>query len=209
MSILTGTPMRETADPTVQSSTAAQLAALQHHKSEVQLHASDIRVQLEQLREQQALASPQDRLQFNGALATAQHEYTATMLDYDATIAKIGALEKADQGGAAATVQPPSDRLLDRSQLDKAGVGLFLLMIPIVFALARRIWVRGASTQPMYDLESSPRLQRLEEAVEAIAIEVERIGEAERFSAKLLSERRPAPDALPSARREPGTITPH
>jgi len=36
--------------------------------------------------------------------------------------------------------------------------------------------------------EISARLERIEQAVEAVAIEVERIAEAQRFSAKLMSE---------------------
>ena len=39
------------------------------------------------------------------------------------------------------------------------------------------------------------RFARLEDAVDSIAIEVERIAEAQRFSAKLMSE--PLPDRLP------------
>jgi hypothetical protein len=50
--------------------------------------------------------------------------------------------------------------------------------------------------------------------VEAIALEVERISEGQRFTTKLLSERQPEPVAghmppIQTARREPGTITPH
>ena len=36
--------------------------------------------------------------------------------------------------------------------------------------------------------EATARLERIEQAVEAVAIEVERIAEAQRFSAKLLAE---------------------
>lgn len=39
------------------------------------------------------------------------------------------------------------------------------------------------------------RLERLQQSVDAIAIEVERIAEAQRFSAKLLAERAPVPAA--------------
>jgi hypothetical protein len=53
----------------------------------------------------------------------------------------------------------------------------------------------------------------LERSLEAIAIEVERISEAQRFSARLLTERalseRAALPAAPAPRREPGTVTPH
>jgi hypothetical protein len=52
-----------------------------------------------------------------------------------------------------------------------------------------------------------------EVAVEAIAVEVERIGEAQRFSARLLEERLPEPskNALPpgSASNSGRVITPH
>ena len=61
------------------------------------------------------------------------------------------------------------------------------------------------------DLENSPRLQRIEQAIESIAVEVERIGEAQRFTTKLLADRQPAAAAHIGAapRREPGSITPH
>ena len=53
----------------------------------------------------------------------------------------------------------------------------------------------------------------LERSLEAIAIEVERISEAQRFSARLLTERalseRAALPATPAPRREPGAVTPH
>jgi hypothetical protein len=44
--------------------------------------------------------------------------------------------------------------------------------------------------------DATARLERIEQAVEAVAIEVERIAEAQRFSAKLLAERE---RSLPSA----------
>lgn len=57
--------------------------------------------------------------------------------------------------------------------------------------------------QPETPRIDDSRFSRLEEAVDSIAIEVERIAEAQRFSAKLMSERLPTqlPDA--TARRLP------
>lgn len=40
--------------------------------------------------------------------------------------------------------------------------------------------------------ESEARLQRLEQAIDAIAVEVERMSESQRFTAKVLAERLPA-----------------
>lgn len=56
------------------------------------------------------------------------------------------------------------------------------------------------------------RLKRLEQAVDAIALEVERISEAQRFTTKLLSERHaqesPAPAAPHQAERNVGPREP-
>jgi hypothetical protein len=45
----------------------------------------------------------------------------------------------------------------------------------------------------------SARLERMEQAIDAIAVEVERISEGQRFTTRLLSERLKEP-ALPPAR---------
>jgi hypothetical protein len=52
------------------------------------------------------------------------------------------------------------------------------------------------------------RLDRIENAVDTTALEVERIAEANRFMAKLLAERSAAPPPPPPARSE-RVITPH
>ncbi len=51
------------------------------------------------------------------------------------------------------------------------------------------------------------RLNQLVQAVDAIALEVERISEAQRFTVRLLAEHH-APQS-PVGRRDPGVITPH
>ncbi len=71
-----------------------------------------------------------------------------------------------------------------------AGMAMIVLLalgIPFVRALARR-WERDA-LQPRVPPEVNARLERIEQAVEAVAIEVERISEGQRFTTKLLSER--------------------
>ena len=68
-------------------------------------------------------------------------------------------------------------------------------------AFARRIW-KGTPARSRRDesLDANPQISRLEQAVEAIAIEVERISEAQRFSAKLLAERPVEPRAEQASR---------
>jgi hypothetical protein len=199
-----------------QIANGVELQALQQHRSELQLRMSDIKVQLDQLQEQKELAGPKEKLRFNQPIAELTHQHTVAGLDYDATLARIAALRAAPTP-VATTVQRVRIPHVTRAEAERAGVGAFLLMFPLVLALARRIWVRsGVAARPAADLESSPRLQRMEEAIEAISIEVERIGEGQRFATRLLSERsaepvikRVTPPESPGARRSPGMITPH
>lgn len=72
-------------------------------------------------------------------------------------------------------------------------VAVIALGIPIIRAITRR-WERGSSLPPASSPDVVARLERIEQAVEAVAVEVERIAEAQRFSAKLLAEQR---NALP------------
>jgi hypothetical protein len=55
----------------------------------------------------------------------------------------------------------------------------------------------------------SQRIERIEQIVETMAIEIERISEAQRFTTKLLADRRP--DELPTARGrdQERQVTPH
>ena len=59
----------------------------------------------------------------------------------------------------------------------------------------------------------SARLARIEAAVEELAVEMERVAEAQRYTARLLAERlpgapAPAPRALPGE-QAPRVVTPH
>ena len=68
-----------------------------------------------------------------------------------------------------------------------AGVAAVALAFPLVIAIAIRIIRRGHREVAAQPLEGD-RLARLEQAVDAIALEIERIGEAQRFQTKLMSE---------------------
>ena len=68
------------------------------------------------------------------------------------------------------------------------GVPVFVVMSAVYF-FSRRRWKRQARKAPSaLPSADSERLQRLEHGLEAVAIEVERISEGQRFVTKLLSE---------------------
>jgi len=189
-----------------------KIQELRLHAAQLEIRAHDLAVQREQIRRQQDQASPPERDRFDKAVADAEHQVTVAMVELNGTKIRLRELEQAQQIRNATTIQPPPDPFLGREQIMQIWAGSAILMFPLVLALARRLWVRGGRTAPAADLESSPRLQRMEQAIEAIAVEVERIGESQRFTTKLMAERpetanRIAP--MPSPRREPGTVTPH
>jgi hypothetical protein len=68
-----------------------------------------------------------------------------------------------------------------------ATVAIIALGIPIIRAITRR-WERSAPAIQQTAPDVLSRLERIEQGVEAIAVEVERIAEAQRFSAKLMAE---------------------
>ncbi len=62
------------------------------------------------------------------------------------------------------------------------------MFYPLIRAWARRLENKGAPLQlPLRDVEE--RLDRIERAVESIAVEVERVSEGQRFVTKLLAEK--------------------
>jgi len=77
--------------------------------------------------------------------------------------------------------------VIEISEAFFATIAIIALGIPIIRAITRR-WERTppAIQPPSPDVLS--RLERIEQGVEAIAVEVERIAEAQRFSAKLMAE---------------------
>ncbi len=62
------------------------------------------------------------------------------------------------------------------------------VLMPIAIAYARRIWKRGATVIAPIPKEVQDRMEQLSEAVESIGLEVERIGEGQRFITKVFSE---------------------
>ena len=69
---------------------------------------------------------------------------------------------------------------------------ILFVMSPIALSISRLVWKRGSrmgSSAPALATDSTLRLERIEQAMDAIAIEVERVSEGQRFVTRLLSER--------------------
>ncbi len=69
-------------------------------------------------------------------------------------------------------------------------VGMFTIGLPLSIAFARLIFRRGnRPPPPQIPKDVSDRLERMEQGIEAVAVEVERIGEGQRFVTQLMSDR--------------------
>jgi hypothetical protein len=106
-------------------------------------------------------------------------------------------LAKADAAVAQAAAIPGATTEPPRPERNGPPDEIFI--IPIVFTLAvlmpmaiaysRRIWKRGATVIAPIPKEVTDRLDAMGEAVESIAIEVERIGEGQRFLTRVMSDK--------------------
>jgi hypothetical protein len=70
------------------------------------------------------------------------------------------------------------------------AVFMIFVLAPMAFAAARIMWKRATSkpSPPAISGDASRRLEHLEQGMDAIAVEIERISEGQRFVTRLLSE---------------------
>jgi len=127
----------------------------------------------------------------------------------DAQVAKAAAVP-----GAA--VDPPEPPRSGPPEEFFVLTGIFgsIILFPLSIAFARRIWRRSAKIVTNIPKELTDRLMRVEQTVESTAIEIERIGEGQRFMTRLFTEGPQAAHALPAAAQhmipsaKPGDVRP-
>lgn len=66
---------------------------------------------------------------------------------------------------------------------------VMVLGLPLVIVHARKLWKKDSDSSAHTSLATDHRLERIEQAIDAMAVEVERISEGQRFVTKLLSDR--------------------
>ena len=84
---------------------------------------------------------------------------------------------------------PPMEPSFDPAPMVIAVVGILFVGFPIALTIARLLWKRATNAPPpALNAETTRRFDRLEQSVDAIAIEVERISENQRYLTRLLGE---------------------
>ena len=106
----------------------------------------------------------------------------------------------------ATTASPPMHGFDGLGSGQITGISIVftvLVLFPIALAFARLLWKKATTaSRPDIPTEAVVRLQRLEEAVDTVAVEMERVSEGQRFMSRLLSEPN-ALAALEARQREP------
>ncbi|MBA2706239.1 MAG: hypothetical protein H0U59_00340 [Gemmatimonadaceae bacterium] len=96
-------------------------------------------------------------------------------------------------GVPGVTVQPFDPNLIP-PQVESISIAFFIMVaaiiigLPLMRAIARRI-DRGAPPPQVIPTELRDQMEQISQSLDAIAVEVERISENQRFTTKLLSEK--------------------
>jgi hypothetical protein len=159
----------------------AQRRELSNQLDELESTRRDISSQLEQLP-----ASAPERKGLEARIT----DVDARIATVDQMLASNAAQIATTSGIPGAVVEPPP--FVRKGPPEEAyvlgGIFMLIVLLPLSLALARRVWRRSAAVVTSLPREIADRLTRMEQAVEATAVEVERIGEGQRFLTRLFTE---------------------
>ena len=184
-------PAQAVRDALATASASDVLRAFREARSVVEDRLEDLQDRREEIVRQlrQGAASDADRAGLDQQLA---------QLDQQLAVANIQLADADAQVIAAASIpgavvpDPPSDPWQNGPPEEVVMMTIFfsaLLLMPVMIAYARRIWRRSAKTEITLPPQLVDRMESLERSMDAVAIEVERIGEGQRFVTQLLADR--------------------
>ena len=170
----------------------------------LQARGEELSGQLERLQDRRGELT--SRLQ-EGNLDDADRGGLRTQLaDVDARIASVNKQIASNDEARAQAIGVPGAKPPDDPEPHRDGPPDGVIAIPIVFTIfvlfplaiawARRLWKKPIAGPAPIPPELMERMARLEQAMESVAEEVERIGEGQRFVTKLFAEG-PRPQELP------------
>jgi hypothetical protein len=174
--------------------TARDIEALRSRRDElstqlrsVDRRRSDLMSQLKRTGDPTAIKGLQDRLSL----------LDARQLQLESDIQQTGQqLSSAAAGLIATTSEAPVFAGLGSGQTLALSIVFTVFVLgPLAIGFARSMLKRSnkPAAPPAIFNDTAQRIERVEAAVDAIAVEIERISEGQRFVTKLLSEAQPAP----------------
>lgn len=170
--------------------TFAEVASLRAQREELSDQLQSAARRRSQTAEQLSTASPVEKPGLEARLKLLD----ARIVQIESQIDRTGQLIAQAPGELLSTTDAPNFPIGRDNPMDITAISIVITVFvfaPLAIALARNLWKRGSrmSAAPVIDKETSERLRRLEQGIDSIAIEVERISEGQRFVTKLMAER--------------------
>ncbi len=164
------------------------LGSLQAQVADLRVEHAGLKAQWDGLRHQL-----DEMLQSNPARPGVQQQWAdvgVQLAKVEGNIATLDARIAQKQGRPVGVPNiPVNSRLFNPDMVLPAAVTL-MLALPISIAMAKRILGRSPrAASPSVPADMTMRLERIEHAVDAVAIEVERISEGQRFVTKVMAGR--------------------
>jgi hypothetical protein len=167
--------------------------AMQEVRVELQAKIAELKAdRAELMQELQQAGSRAERLRLQSRIERVDRQ----IIELEDGISKLGGQERTVVTPRPAvqvvTTQPPfppfSGRI-DPVPIIGTTLGILFVAFPLALTISRYIWKRSTyAPAPALSQEQTRRFDRLEQSVDAIAIEVERISENQRYLTKLLAE---------------------
>ena len=154
---------------------------------------SELSNQLESAAERRAAIADQIKVS-DGAVKSGLEQRMAILdqriLQLESDIAETGRQLTSAPAGLLATTEDPFTAIgLDPDMVEKVSVLVTLFVLaPLALGSAYLMFKRANRAPAQRGDRDNERLQRLESSVDAIAVEIERISEGQRFVTKLLTE---------------------
>lgn len=185
--------------------TARDIAAIRVRREELSDQLTSASNRRSRLMEQlNSTSNERARLGLEERIATLDKR----MIQLETDIASTGQQLTSAPAGLLATTESGSQFIgLGSGQVTGLSIVFTVVVLgPLALGAARMMWKRSnkPALPPAIFNETAQRLERLEQSVDTIAVEIERISEGQRFVTKLLSEGQQQP-ALAAGKR-PETI---
>ena len=169
--------------------TRAEMKALAARRDEISRQIGNITSRRDDIAGQLRAAAPgADKAGLEARLGTLDNRIVELETDLNVTGRQL-ASAKGD--AAAFTDQPPPGTSYDPSAGQITAITIVFtlaVLMPLSIAFARRVFGRGPKPLPAAaSPEIVQRLDRMDEGLEAIAIEIERISEGQRFVTRVLA----------------------
>lgn len=172
--------------------TRDELNALREHRSEVSSQLTSVAARRRELAEEiRSTPAGASRTGLEARISVLDQR----IIQLETDLANTGRLVAAAPSELLSYTEQPSGGGDDFEEGLLAGGFTVLLAFPVIYYFLRRRWKKRNVQRDSSDMssENARRLERLEQGMESIAIEIERVSEGQRFVTRLLSEAAPAP----------------